>query len=71
MEPIGTNSWIQQARSVPGVQRVRRKPGSDSPADAMQDFPLPPVSSFGLRGIEQTQDLDDLDYKGQIINCYL
>ena len=71
MESIGPDSWIQRARAVPGVQRVRRVSESKPLQDAMQDFPLPPVPSFGLRGMEQTQDLEGLDYKGLIINRYL
>ena len=71
MEPIGPDGWIQRARAVPAVQRVRRATESDSLQDAMQDFPFPPVPSSGLRGMEQTQDLEGLDYKGLIINRYL
>lgn len=71
MEPIRPDTWIQRARAVPGVQRVRRASEPNSLEGAMQDFPLPPVTSSGLRGMEQTQDLENLDYKGLIINRYL
>ena len=71
MESIGSREWVQRiretARTNRSVARARQEK-TDTPPEA---FPAPPAHQSGLRGLHQTQEEDQLESKGIIINRYL
>lgn len=70
MQITGTKSYIEETKSSLRTRRAQKK---EAPAEVRTtpDYPLVLTHPSGLRGMEQTQDLDGLEAKGLIIDRYL
>lgn len=68
MQAMSDKTWIDNARAAFKVLRSGKTARTRVPVKS--DFPPPPPITSRLRGLEQTQDLDELESKGKIVNRY-